>query len=107
MADRTAQEVTAAAQKRDAAKLQQQQQSTEMHVKVYSPFKVYFDGLAQSISAVNDTGPFDILPMHHNFMTLLNPCEVVVRTATTQDKLQINKGIMHVKADQVIVFLDV
>ena len=78
-----------------------------MHVKVYAPFKTYFDGIARSISAVNDTGPFDILPKHHNFMTLLNPCEVVVRTDRSTEKLQINKGVMHVKADQVVVFLDV
>ena len=51
-----------------------------MHVKVHSPFKVYFDEAAFSISAENDTGPFDILPRHHNFMTLLNPCEVAIVT---------------------------
>jgi hypothetical protein len=33
-----------------------------MHVKVYSPFKDYYDGQAFSISAENATGPFDILP---------------------------------------------
>jgi F0F1-type ATP synthase epsilon subunit len=50
---------------------------THMHVKVYAPFKVYFDGDALSISAVNDTGPFDILTKHHNFMTLINTGNVV------------------------------
>lgn len=78
-----------------------------MHVKVYAPFKVYFDGDATSISAVNDTGPFDILPRHHNFMTLLNTCDIIVRTDKGEEKVPIARGIMHVKADQVIVFLDV
>lgn len=78
-----------------------------MHVKVYSPFKVYFDGPAKSISAVNATGPFDILPRHHNFMTLLIPCELVVRTPSTEQRIKISHGVMHVKADKVIVFLDV
>jgi F0F1-type ATP synthase epsilon subunit len=78
-----------------------------MHVKVYAPFKVYFDGLAQSISAVNDTGPFDILPKHHNFMTLINSGEVIVRTENGEEKFKISHGIMHVKADDVVVFLDV
>jgi len=105
MAKKTAQQVIADAQKRDAKSLSEA--IPTMHVKVYSPFKVYFDGEAQSISAVNDTGPFDILPQHHNFMTLLNACEVIVRTSHTEEKMQINKGVMHVKADQVIVFLDV
>lgn len=78
-----------------------------MHVKVYAPYKVYFDDDALSISAVNETGPFDILPQHHNFMTLLSPCEIFVRTDRGDEKFAIQRGIMHVKADQVIVFLDV
>lgn len=78
-----------------------------MHIKVYSPFKVYFDQDAQSISAVNDTGPFDILPQHHNFMTLINPCDLVIRIGDDEKKIRISRGIMHVKADQVVVFLDV
>ena len=50
-----------------------------MHIKVYSPYKTYFDDNAYSISAGNATGPFDILPHHHNFMTLLGPCELSIR----------------------------
>lgn len=78
-----------------------------MHVKVYSPFKTYFDQNAYSISGVNATGPFDILPHHHNFITLLLPCELVLRTETGTPKVKIGGGVMHVKADQVTVFLDV
>ena len=78
-----------------------------MHIKVYAPFKVYFDGLAKSISAVNDTGPFDILPRHHNFMTLINTGDVIVRSDSGEEKIPIVRGIMHVKADEVVVFLDV
>ncbi len=78
-----------------------------MNVKVYAPFKIYFDGEAQSISAVNGTGPFDILPRHHNFMTLLNPCNLLIRHGANQEKISINRGIMHVKADRVTVFLDI
>ncbi|MDB5169039.1 MAG: atpC [Candidatus Saccharibacteria bacterium] len=79
-----------------------------MAVKVHSPFKDYYDGPAFSISAENATGPFDILPRHHNFITLLSPCDVMVRTVGKGDqKIRISGGIMHVKADKVIVFLDV
>lgn len=78
-----------------------------MHVKVYAPFKVYFDGPAQSISGLNDTGPFDILPKHHNFMTLLSTGDIIVRTSSGEEKIAITRGIMHVKADDVVVFLDV
>lgn len=79
-----------------------------MHVKVYSPFKTYFDETALSISASNATGPFDILPKHHNFLTLLSPGEISIRQIRGGvQRIRISGGLMHVKADKVIVFLDV
>jgi F0F1-type ATP synthase epsilon subunit len=78
------------------------------HVKVHSPYRTYFDGEAYSISAENITGPFDILPHHHNFMTLLTPSIVTVRPAHgTDQSIRISGGLMHVKADRVTIFLDV
>jgi ATP synthase, Delta/Epsilon chain, beta-sandwich domain len=95
------------AQAKVADSLRAENKDSRMHVKVYAPFKTYFDDDAFSISAVNDTGPFDILPKHHNFMTLLSAGDVVVRTDRGEERVTIGQGIMHVKADEVIVFLDV
>ena len=78
-----------------------------MHVKIYTPFKVYYDGVADSLTAGNDTGTFDILPRHHNFMTLLNEGSIIVRHNGQEQTIAIVHGVMHVKADNVIVFLDV
>jgi F0F1-type ATP synthase epsilon subunit len=78
-----------------------------IHVKVYSPYQTYFDDSAYSISGLNNTGPFDILPHHHNFITLLNPSVLVVQVPNAVKRIRISRGVMHVKADQVIVFLDV
>jgi hypothetical protein len=79
-----------------------------MHVKIYSPFNDYYEGQTFSLSAENATGPFDILPKHHNFISLLNACEIIVRSVNKgEQRIKISGGIMHVKADQVIIFLDV
>jgi F0F1-type ATP synthase epsilon subunit len=78
-----------------------------MKIKVYSPFKEYFNGAGKSISAVNDTGPFDVLAGHHKFLTLLNRCEIEIRDDQGSEKIKIDRGIMYVKADRVTVFLDV
>ena len=79
-----------------------------MAVKVYAPFKVYFEGDAMSVSAVNDTGPFDILPKHHNFLCMLVPCELIIRPVEGDQKsIKIHRALMHVKADRVVVFMDV
>lgn len=79
-----------------------------MAVKVYAPFQVYFEGTAFSISAVNETGPFDILPRHHNFLCMLVPCELKVKPVEGDEKIiKIHRALMHVKADRVVVFVDV
>ena len=83
--------------------------TTELiNVKVYAPFRTYFEGQASSVSAVNLTGPFDVLARHKNFITLLSPCTLTVRIPQRPDfTLKISRGVMHVKANQATVFLDV
>jgi hypothetical protein len=110
--DERAQPVDAIEQENNEAaeQLAESKEGTElsMEVKVYSPFKNYYEGRAFSVSAENLTGPFDILPKHHNFISLLSACDLVLRTTGRgEQKIQISGGIMHVKADKLIVFLDV
>jgi len=81
--------------------------SKTIEVKIFSPFKVYFSGPASSISAENETGPFDVLPKHHNFITLLNPGDIIVRTDVKEQRFRIARGVMHVKNNAIIIFLDV
>ena len=78
-----------------------------MDVKVYAPFRVYFEGDAYSVSATNDTGPFDILPMHRNFLCMLVPCSLVVDSPVGKKTIKVSRALMHVKADRVVVFMDV
>ena len=78
-----------------------------LRVKIWSPFQIYYDGIAQSISGVNGTGSFDILPKHHNFITILTACELSLQAAEGEVKIRISGGIMQVHKDTVTVFLEV
>lgn len=79
-----------------------------MAVKVYAPFQVYYEGQAFSVSAANATGPFDILPHHHNFLCMLVPCTLKVQTPDGSERaIKVHRALMHVKADRVVVFMDV
>lgn len=106
---------TEASKKIEAAKAERahaKNAKPTMRIKVYSPFRTYFEDDGYSISGINGTGPFDILPHHHNFMTLLNPCDLSIQTTGKNNmppfqKIRISGGLMHVKADKVTVFLDV
>jgi F0F1-type ATP synthase epsilon subunit len=104
-------EKTESAKKVEEAKAEQAANTggkPSMHIKIYSPFKVYYDQDSYSISGINRTGPFDILPHHHNFMSLLEACELlIVPLQGDQQRIKISGGLMNVKADQVTVFLDI
>ena len=76
-------------------------------VKVYAPFKIYYEGEAYSVSAVNKTGPFDILPRHHKFLCMLVPCNLRIETPNGPQVIKISRALMHVKANSVVVFVDV
>lgn len=79
-----------------------------MNVKVYAPFTVYYEGEAEVVSAVNAVGPFDIMQGHHNFLCMLVPCALSIKKADgTIKKVKISRALMHVKQNQVDVFVDV
>jgi hypothetical protein len=81
--------------------------SKTIHAKIFAPFKEYFEGEAYSISAINESGPFDVLADHHNFITMLLPCDLKVMAPEGQKVFKITRGLMHVRNSKVIVFLDV
>lgn len=51
------------------------------HLRIISPQQLLLDTEAESISSKNLQGPFDILPQHANFITLIENTPIVVRAA--------------------------
>ena len=87
---------------------QQAEAIQTMTVKIFSPSVDYFDGEATMLSAVNKTGAFDVLPLHHNFITLLDQGNIRVIDDKNKEKIvEITVGLLHVKNNVVTVFLDV
>ena len=77
------------------------------NVKIFSPFQTYYQGEAISLSAANRTDPFDILPGHINFFSLITSGTVVVNTGFQQLEFQIGRGVVRVNKDSVTLFADV
>ena len=79
---------------------------TTMAVKIYSPSDTFFDGKAKVVSASNDTGPFDVLPQHHSFITLLSAGKVgVVTLDESKQEFDIDGGLMRVRDNTVTIFI--
>jgi len=50
-----------------------------LHVRIISPQQLILDTEAQSVSSKNSQGPFDVLPQHANFITVVENQPIVVR----------------------------
>ncbi len=71
-----------------------------------APFHIYYEGAAQSVSATNKVGRFDILPAHADFFSILSPGEVVIETAGEPVVFEINDGIVAVRDNEVMLFVN-
>ncbi len=57
-------------------------------LSVKSRTKKYFEGQVKSVTAVNDTGEFDILPMHANFITLIKNFIIMDKGLPSEKKIE-------------------
>lgn len=71
-----------------------------------APFTVYYEGPAQSVSATNKVGPFDILPGHADFFSVLSPGEVLIDTGAEPISFMLSNGIITVRDNEIMLFVD-
>lgn len=71
-----------------------------------APFHIYYEGPAQAVTAKNKVGPFDILPGHADFFSVLSPCDVVITTDEDPVAFPITNGILTVRDDEVMLFVN-
>ena len=76
-------------------------------VQARAPFNLYYEGKARSVSATNKVGRFDILPGHADFFSIINPGSVIIQTEDEEIDILISNGIVTVKDDQVLLFLNI
>jgi F0F1-type ATP synthase epsilon subunit len=81
--------------------------SGQLMVNARAPFNVYFQGSARSLSAANRVGPFDVLPGHADFFSILEPGEVVIEGDDGPTAFTIDNGIITVRDDEVLLFVNV
>lgn len=78
-----------------------------LHVKILSPTQTLYDGIAVSVTANNEVGPFDILAEHANFFSLLVSGHVVINNGFQNFSFPITRGIMKVTNNTVTLFVDI
>ncbi len=78
----------------------------ELQVVARAPFRVYYEGPALSLSAANKVGPFDILPGHADFFSMLVAGDVTISTQDSDISFPIYSGMITVRSDQVMLFVN-
>ncbi len=76
-----------------------------LHVRIISPRELILDTQAQAVSSKNRQGPFDVLPQHANFITLIENQPIVVKV--TGQKPQVFKfplAIIYVTENKVNIY---
>jgi F0F1-type ATP synthase epsilon subunit len=58
------------------------------------------------VSAVNRIGKFDILPGHADFFSVMTPGDVSIETETDTITFPISGGIVGVRQDEVMLFVN-
>jgi F0F1-type ATP synthase epsilon subunit len=74
-----------------------------------APFHIYYEGEAMTVSASNSVGPFDILPGHADFFSILDPGNVSINIGTGEEPMtfDITNGIVAVRNDEVMLFVNI
>lgn len=84
-----------------------QEDQTKLRVIARGPFKVYYDGPAESVTATNKVGTFDILPGHADFFSILEPGEITIETSSNPVYFNLNNGIVAVRDNEVALFVNI
>ena len=76
-------------------------------VKVRDTENIIYDGEVDRISSYNEVGPFDIYPMHANFISILRQELVLYSNNTRVKELKFEQAVLKVKQDTANIFLGI
>ena len=73
-------------------------------VEINSPEKLIWEGTAVSLSSSNSSGPFDILSMHANFITIIENQTIKVNTGSKIEEFKFPNAIIYATKNKVIIY---
>lgn len=79
-----------------------------LSVKINSPDKVIWEGEASVVSSINSKGPFDILPLHANFITIVENKPIKIKTI--EDKLidfTFPHAVLYIHGNKVLIYTNI
>jgi F0F1-type ATP synthase epsilon subunit len=81
--------------------------NARLHVVIEDTGTILFQGEAYAISSTNELGPFDILPYHNNFISIVRSYITIHKTKDEKVDLQIESGVLRQTKNNVQIFVGV
>lgn len=81
--------------------------ANKFKVRVRDTEHLVFEGDVERISSFNELGPFDIYPMHANFISILRQVVTLYNNNEVVKELKFEQAVMKVKKDVASIFLGI
>ena len=79
-----------------------------LKVRISKATKIVWEGEATAVSSKNADGPFDVLPMHANFLTLIHEDPIVIRYVDGgSETYQFTQAVMYVRDNEVRIYTEI
>ena len=78
----------------------------KIHVVVRNRFSIIFDKDVKSITSKNDTGTFDVLPEHSNFISLISSPLILRTLDGKKQEITFKNGLIKVKDNSIHCYVD-
>jgi len=78
----------------------------KIRVTVRNRTQILFDDYVKSLSSKNDTGVFDILPEHSNFISLISSPLILRKIDGHKQEITFNNGLIKVKDNAIHCYVD-
>lgn len=76
----------------------------QLSVYINSPDKLIWEGKANWVSSENSQGPFDILPLHANFITIIENKPIRIKTAEKILNYKFTHSIIYNHNNKIFIY---
>jgi len=78
----------------------------KIHVIVRNRTQILFNDDVKSVTSKNDTGIFDILPEHSNFISLIGGTIIIGKVDGQKQEIPVRNGVIKVKDNAIYCYID-
>ena len=77
----------------------------DISVTIYGLESILYQGKVKALTSVNESGKFDILPMHSNFISIVKDYLILHERQETKKEFKLTRGVLRVVNNEASIFL--